>query len=98
MTLTLPMPAEFAPQDWLWIAFPHRADLWEEFTVPAQEQIAAFANAVAETGQQVRLAVHDAANEARAKELVSAAVQPSVSAASWPKPRSASCSRFTAVS
>ena len=75
MTLTLPMPAEFAPQDWLWIAFPHRADLWEEFTVPAQEQIAAFANAVAETGQQVRLAVHDAANEARAKELVSAAVQ-----------------------
>ena len=43
MTSTLPMPAEFAPQDWLWIAFPHRADLWEEFTVPAQEQIAAYA-------------------------------------------------------
>ncbi|MGX7896331.1 agmatine deiminase family protein [Tsuneonella sp. HG222] len=72
---TLPMPAEFAPQDWLWIAFPHRADLWEEFTVPAQEQIAAYANAVAETGQEVRLVVHDAANEARAKALVSAQVR-----------------------
>ena len=69
------MPAEFAPQEWLWIAFPHRADLWEEFTVPAQEQMAAYANAVAETGQRVRLVVHDAANEVRARELVSAAVE-----------------------
>ena len=71
----LPMPAEFAPQEWLWIAFPHRADLWEEFTAPAQEQMAAYANAVAETGQRVRLVVHDAANEARARRLVSAAVE-----------------------
>ena len=69
------MPAEFAPQEWLWIAFPHRADLWEEFTAPAQQQIAAYANAVAETGQRVRLVVHDAANEARARQLVSAAVE-----------------------
>ena len=69
------MPAEFAAQDWLWIAFPHRSDLWEEFTAPAQEQMAAYANAVAETGQRVRLVVHDAANEARAKELVSGAVE-----------------------
>ena len=71
----LPMPAEFAAQDWLWIAFPHRSDLWEDFTAPAQEQMAAYANAVAETGQRVRLVVHDAANEARAKELVSGAVE-----------------------
>ena len=63
------MPAEWAEQDWIWIGFPHRADLWEEFTVPAQEQIAAFANTVAETGQRVRLVVHDAANEARARAL-----------------------------
>ena len=40
----------------------------------AQEQIAAFANAVAESGQAVRLIVRDAANEARARELVSAGV------------------------
>ena len=64
MSTTMPMPAEFAPQDWLWIGFPHRADLWEEFTAPAQQQIAAYANAVAETGQEVRLVVHDGANEA----------------------------------
>ena len=69
------MPGEFAQQDWLWVAFPHRADLWEEFTAPAQEQMAAYANAVAETGQRVRLVVHDAANEARARQLVSAAVE-----------------------
>lgn len=75
MTQCLPMPAESDRQDWLWIAFPHRADLWEEFTLPAQEQIAAYANAVAETGQRVRLVVHDAANTARARELVSAAVE-----------------------
>jgi agmatine deiminase len=74
MNPPLPMPAEFAEQEWIWIGFPHRADLWEEFTLPAQEQIAAYANAVAETGQQVRLVVHDAANEARARELVSASV------------------------
>jgi agmatine deiminase len=69
------MPAEFAPQEWLWIGFPHRADLWQEFTAPAQEQIVAYANAVAETGQRVRLVVHDAANAARARALVSAAVE-----------------------
>ena len=68
------MPPEWAPQEWIWIGFPHDASLWLDDLVPAQEQIAAFANAVAETGQQVRLVVRDAANEARARELVSGAV------------------------
>jgi len=68
------MPPEWALQDWIWIGFPHDASLWLEDLVPAQEQIAAFANAVAETGQQVRLVVRDAANEVRARELVSGAV------------------------
>lgn len=68
------MPPEFAEQEWIWIGFPHDASLWEGSLVPAQEQIAAYANAVAETGQQVRLVVHDAANEARARELASASV------------------------
>ncbi|WP_375291883.1 agmatine deiminase family protein [Qipengyuania sp.] len=67
------MPPEWAPQDWLWIGFPHDADEWPEVLARAQEQIAAFANAVAETGQGVRLLVRDAANEARAKQLVSGA-------------------------
>lgn len=69
------MPAEWAEQDWIWIGFPAAADLWEDHLVAAQEEIAAFANAVAETRQQVRLAVRDAATEMRAKDLVSGAVR-----------------------
>jgi len=68
------MPAEFAPQDWIWIGFPHDPHEWPDVLHRAQEQIAAFANAVAETGQEVRLVVRDAANEARARDLVSGAV------------------------
>jgi agmatine deiminase len=41
----------------------------------AQEQIASFANAVAASGQEVRLIVRDGANEARARALCSAAVK-----------------------
>jgi agmatine deiminase len=69
------MPPEWAPQDWLWIGFPHDADEWPEVLERAQEQIAAFANAVAESGQEVRLLVRDAANEARARSLISGAVR-----------------------
>ncbi len=68
------MPPEWAPQDWLWVGFPHDADEWPEVLGRAQEQIAAFANAVAESGQPVRLLVRDAGNEARARSLVSGAV------------------------
>ena len=68
------MPPEWAPQDWLWIGFPHDAEEWPDTLPRAQEQIAAFANAVAESGQEVRLLVRDAANEARAQGLVSPAV------------------------
>lgn len=69
------MPPEWAPQDWLWIGFPHDAEEWPEVLSRAQEQMAAFANAVAESGQEVRLLVRDAANEARARSLVSGAVR-----------------------
>lgn len=69
-----PMPPEWAPQDWLWIGFPHDAGEWPGYLERAQEQIAAFANTVAESGQAVRLLVRDAANEARARALVSAGV------------------------
>ena len=68
------MPPEWAPQDWLWIGFPHDAEEWPEVLALAQEQIAAFANAVAESGQEVRLLVRDANNEQRARDLVSGAV------------------------
>ncbi|MFN3864667.1 MAG: agmatine deiminase family protein [Erythrobacter sp.] len=68
------MPPEWAPQDWIWIGFPHLADEWPGWLECAQVQIAAFASAVAESGQQVRLLVRDAANEARARALVSSKV------------------------
>lgn len=68
------MPPEWARQDWLWIGFPHLADEWPGWLEPAQEQMAAFANAVADSGQDVRLLVRDEANEARARALVSASV------------------------
>ncbi|MBC2670323.1 agmatine deiminase family protein [Novosphingobium piscinae] len=68
------MPPEWHPQDWLWIGFPHDPVEWPGFLGAAQEQIAAFASAVAESGQEVRLIVRDAANEARARSLVGGAV------------------------
>ena len=68
------MPPEWAKQDWLWIGFPHLAEEWPGFLGAAQEQIADFASAVAESGQSVRLLVRDAANEAHARALVSDAV------------------------
>lgn len=72
--MTMIMPPEWAPQDWIWIGFPHLAEEWPGWLEPAQEQMAAFASAVAESGQQVRLLVRDEANEARARALVSGKV------------------------
>ena len=75
MSNTFSPPPEWHPQDWLWIGFPHDEDEWPGFLPRAQEQIAAFANAVAESGQEVRLIVRDAANAARARALVSSKVR-----------------------
>jgi len=68
------LPPEWHEQDWLWIGFPHDPVEWPGFLEAAQEQIAAFASAVAESGQEVRLLVRDEANRARAAGLVSAKV------------------------
>ncbi len=68
------LPPEWHPQDWLWIGYPHDADEWPGFLEPAQAQIAAFANAVADSGQAVRLLIHPAANETPARRMVSAKV------------------------
>jgi agmatine deiminase len=72
--MTWRLPPEWHPQDWLWIGFPHDAEEWPGVLDAAQAQIAAFASAVAESGQAVRLIVRDAANAARAKALVSSRV------------------------
>lgn len=71
----LRMPPEWQAQDLLWIGFPHDPVEWPGFLARAQEQIAAFASAVAESGQEVRLIVRDEANEARARSLVSGSVR-----------------------
>lgn len=68
-------PPEWHPQDWLWIGFPHDAEEWPGFLGRAQEQIARFASAVADSGQEVRLIVRDEANAARARALVSGKVR-----------------------
>ena len=68
-------PPEWHAQDWLWIGFPHDADEWPGFLEAAQVQIAAFASAVADSGQEVRLLVRSEANEARARALCSSAVR-----------------------
>ena len=72
---TFHLPPEWHPQQWLWIGFPHDPVEWPGFLERAQEQIAAFASAVADSGQEVRLIVRDEANEARARGLVSSAVK-----------------------
>jgi len=75
MSNALTMPPEWRPQDWIWIGFPHDAEEWPGFLGAAQEQIAGFASAVAESGQAVKLVVRDAGNRARAESLVSAGVE-----------------------
>ncbi len=70
----LAMPPEWHPQQWLWVGFPHDPVEWPGFLGRAQEQIARFASAVADSGQPVRLIVRDEANAARARALCSAAV------------------------
>jgi Peptidylarginine deiminase and related enzymes len=69
--VTFALPPEWRPQDWIWIGFPHDPVEWPGFLEDAQVQMAAFASAVAESGQEVRLIVRDEANRARAASLVS---------------------------
>jgi agmatine deiminase len=69
------MPPEWHPQRWLWVGFPHLAEEWPGFLGRAQEQIAQFASAVADSGQEVRLLVRDEATRARAEALCSSAVK-----------------------
>ena len=69
------MPPEWHPQQWLWVGFPHDPVEWPGYLSRAQEQIAAFASAVAEGGQEVRLLVRDEATRARAAALCSSKVR-----------------------
>ena len=67
-------PPEWHPQEWLWIGFPHDESEWPGTLDAAQVEIAHFASAVANSGQEVRLIVRDAANEGAARKLASSRV------------------------
>lgn len=77
--MTIHMPAEWEPHEWMWIGFPWNAAEWgsPETLARAQGQIAAFADAVNAhgKGEPVRLVCNDAESAALARKLVDPAVQ-----------------------
>ena len=75
--MTFRMPAEWAPHESVWIGFPSSADAWGEPLHRAQEQIAAFANAVhaSARGERVHLIAGSAEAAAIATDLVESGVQ-----------------------
>jgi agmatine deiminase len=70
--MTIHMPAEWEAHDWVWIGFPWNAQEWHVALPQAQQQIAAFANAVwaKGAGEQVRLVCNDATSATLARSLV----------------------------
>lgn len=72
--MTIRMPAEWEPHDWLWIGFPWNPEEWggAETLARAQSQIAAFADAVRADGkgEEVRLVCNDEASAAHARALL----------------------------
>ncbi|MEA1071462.1 agmatine deiminase family protein [Sphingomonas sp. LY160] len=67
---SIPLP-EWAPHAAVWIGFPSDPDLWEDDLAPAQEEVAAFADAVHAdgAGEQVWLVAADETAATRAREL-----------------------------
>ncbi|MFD1766470.1 agmatine deiminase family protein [Sphingorhabdus buctiana] len=74
--MAIRMLPEWAPHERVWIGFPSDAQAWGEPLAKAQEQIAAFANAVHDGGQgeTVHLIAKGAEAAARARDLCEAAV------------------------
>lgn len=74
--MTFRMPAEWAPHESVWIGFPSSTDAWGEPLHRAQQQIAAFANAVHASGlgERVHLIVGSSEAAAIASDLVDSGV------------------------
>ncbi|WP_164116090.1 agmatine deiminase family protein [Sphingorhabdus sp. Alg239-R122] len=68
--MTYRQPPEWASHDFVWIGFPHDSAEWPGQLKNAQAEIAAFANAVQQSGEQVRLVCRDMANADAARTLV----------------------------
>lgn len=70
------MPAEWAPHERVWIGFPSSAEYWGEPLARAQQQMAAFANAVHASGrgERVHLIAGNAEAAGIAKDMVDAGV------------------------
>lgn len=72
--MTIRMPAEWEPHEWLWIGFPWNAAEWGDTATLAcaQAQIAAFADAVRADGrgEEVRLVCNDEESAERARTLL----------------------------
>ena len=69
--MTMPtMPAEWAPHDACWLAFPYLDDEWLGHLGSAQSDIAAFARALVAAGERVELLVRDPAVEQTARTLI----------------------------
>ncbi|RXR28542.1 agmatine deiminase family protein [Sphingobium fluviale] len=77
--MTIRMPAEWEPHEWLWIGFPWNADEWggAETLARAQAQLCAFADAVRAggKGEEVRLVCNDGASAAQASILLTSDVK-----------------------
>lgn len=70
-----PMPPEWAHQERLWIGFPGDPTEWPARLEDAQQQAAAFANAVAEHGQPVTLVAQTEDDASSAHSLASPGVE-----------------------
>ena len=67
------MPGEFEPHAGCWMAWPERADNWRDAARPAQDAVAAVAEAIA-VSEPVTMAVSDAQFE-RCRSLLSPAIR-----------------------
>lgn len=66
-------PAEWAPHDAVWLAWPSAADLWGPHLAPAREAFVALARALSAPDERLDVLVPDAAREAEARAALAGA-------------------------